>query len=135
MRTLYLAPSDVRIFYRPSTSCSIPADDTAGICEAARERNGLRDITGVLLCGRPGGGFVRWLEGERETVLGLFAHIRADPRHTALAVIVSEDALLGVTVGQRRFGDWEMRIHDVATLPATGFLRVAAAVPPAERLG
>ena len=119
------------LLYRSAAACSITEADIDGIREAARERNGLWGVTGVLLCGTRGDGFVQWLEGERETVLDLYAHIQADPRHTALGVIASGDALLDVTAGQRLFDDWEMRIHDVEMLPLTvdGFLGVALAAP------
>ena len=119
------------LLYRSSASCSVTADLLSDLYAASQMRNGLWGITGVLLCCTSGDvhSFAQWLEGEEETVHDLYAHIRADTRHTACVVLASGDDLLAVTHGERLFGEWEMRVLDVGVLPMTvaEFLDVAAA--------
>ncbi len=127
------------LLYRSTATCGLAEADYDAIRDAARARNGLWGVTGVLLCASsatdesdPRGaacplGFVQWIEGEEETIRDLYAHIRADTRHGDTVEIASGDALAAHTGGERLFPAWEMHVVMVASLPETveSFLAVA----------
>lgn len=70
------------------------------ILSAALTNNRLLDVTGCLL--REEQGFCQILEGARETVRGLFEHIRRDPRHFGVT------ERLNRLVPVRSFASWSM---------------------------
>ena len=77
--------------------------DDAGLAQilvTSRERNRVRAITGMLLCGDAR--IVQVLEGPSEDVQRLYERIERDPRHQHCRV------LLNRTVRSRDFGDWSM---------------------------
>ena len=66
----------------------------------ARGKNQALGITGMLLFDH--GDFLQVLEGEEDTVHGLFAHISRDSRHQGMVKIVDE------AVRTRQFDNWSM---------------------------
>ena len=111
------------LLYRSSATHPLTGADFSAIRAASTIRNGLWGVTSLLLCGfepssgRPG--FVQWIEGEREAVESLFAHVRSDPRHRDVARIASGDSLRAATQGRRLFDGWAMEISHGPTLPGT----------------
>lgn len=82
-------------------------DDLAlvGILASAARNNPRDDITGALICREDI--FMQLLEGPGDSVQAAFDRIRADDRHTDVALV----SLQSVT--ERLFPDWAMR-HDPA---------------------
>ncbi len=66
----------------------------------SRARNGIEDVTGLLLYYE--GGFIQVLEGPEAAVRKVFASITKDPRHYDVTTILS-----GPTA-HREFRDWQM---------------------------
>ncbi len=84
-----------------SQSTSDPTMDALKLLlERARRQNAARGITGALFS--VDGVFVQILEGERDVVTQLVAHIREDPRHRRLTVIAEQP------ITQRVFTSWSM---------------------------
>lgn len=115
------------LLYRSTAACALAESDFESIRDHADGRNGLWGVTGLLLCGpAPDGerGFVQWLEGERETVHALYAHIQADARHARFEVLAEGDALETVTGGDRLFPGRHLEIRHTEALPRSlgGFL-------------
>ncbi len=73
---------------------------TASILLTARRHNRANGITGVLCNGQ--GLYLQVLEGERNAVNALYAHIVADPRHTDVVLLHLAETT------QRRYPDWSM---------------------------
>ena len=73
----------------------------------ARAQNLALDITGMLLYS--GGTFMQVLEGERDTVLRLYARIINDPRHKDVTLIEHE------TCETRCFPDWSMGFRRISS--------------------
>lgn len=69
----------------------------------ARRKNAALGITGMLI--HRGGNFIQYIEGEEAAVRGLYAEIRADPRHAGTTVL-SEGPLV-----RRQFSDWAMNFR------------------------
>lgn len=86
----------------------------APILDACTRNNTANRVTGMLLYSA--GKFMQVLEGERAAVLGTFARIRQDKRH-------SDILMLSLTeTEQREFGNWTMGFRalthdDVQRLP------------------
>jgi len=75
------------------------------IIAASQRHNPRTGITGLLVFG--GGVFFQWLEGPRDSILGLVQKLHADPRHdTIIALDESEE------VRERMFPDWAMELVD-----------------------
>lgn len=75
------------------------------ILTVARRTNAERSITGMLLY--INGNFLQILEGAKEDVHFIFAHIKADWRHDCLRV------LLDAPCEDRLFPDWTMGFDDL----------------------
>jgi hypothetical protein len=73
---------------------------TASILLTARRHNRAHGITGVLCQGQ--GLYLQVLEGERDAVNALYAHIVADRRHRHVVLLHLEE------IGKRRYPDWSM---------------------------
>ncbi|MFW2354932.1 BLUF domain-containing protein [Hydrogenophaga sp.] len=73
------------------------------IVETSRRCNPPRSITGLLVLGS--GIFFQWLEGPRDSVLGLLALLKKDPRHHNVVLLTS-----GEEVRERLFPDWDMEL-------------------------
>jgi hypothetical protein len=73
---------------------------TDAILRKAHAWNTQNAITGMLCEGQ--GVYLQALEGERNTVTGLYARIHADPRHKDLELLHCE------SITQRRYAGWSM---------------------------
>jgi hypothetical protein len=82
---------------------SVDAAEVDRIITTSRRGNPARGITGLLVFGS--GIFFQWLEGPRHSVLELMALIEADPRHHAVVVLDTDEA-----VHERMFADWDMEL-------------------------
>jgi hypothetical protein len=75
-------------------------NDLLDLLTYARKHNAAIGVTGLLLF--QGKHFLQVLEGDAETVRGLFKHIRADPRHENIALLFEE------LVSEPQYPDWSM---------------------------
>lgn len=93
---------------------------------AARRRNRLVQVTGLLLVG--GNRFLQALEGPLMSVLDTFARIKADPRHFAVVELARRD------IAMRDFGNWAMAYQAGGPAEKGTDLRasVAALIEPVE---
>lgn len=73
----------------------------------ARRRNAELGITGLLLYGNEC--FVQLLEGEKDAVQALYAHIRRDVRHGNIITFVDK------AIAQRLFTDWAMAFQSASS--------------------
>ncbi len=67
--------------------------------------NAARDVTGVLICGD--GQLMQLLEGDEVIIQTLFDHIRKDPRHEKIELLMKKK------VDKRIFREWQMKLVDV----------------------
>jgi len=74
--------------------------DLLALLERAREINREKGITGLLLY--QGGHFLQVLEGKRDAVRALFAHIAHDPRHYRVTELFEQE------LEQRQYAEWSM---------------------------
>jgi hypothetical protein len=72
----------------------------------ARTRNTAAAVTGMLL--HVDSVFLQVLEGEPEVVTALYTKIGADPRHTRMLLLLSQD------IKSRNFPDWSMGFFDAS---------------------
>jgi hypothetical protein len=89
-----------QLAYVSTASKPMKRSDLLELLERAREINRERHVTGLLLY--QGGHFVQILEGERETVRALFAHIAHDPRHFHVTELFEQE------LEQRHYAEWSM---------------------------
>jgi len=77
------------------------------IIRSAKKWNPRNGITGLLVFG--GGVFFQWLEGPRDSVIGLMRILQADPRHQSIVSLTETEE-----VRERMFPDWDMELvsHD-----------------------
>lgn len=82
------------------------------ICQRAQAHNAESGITGVLVHGD--GVFMQAIEGSRECVNALYAHILRDDRHRDVLLLHYEE------ITERRFAGWTMGLVDTRRInPAT----------------
>lgn len=91
--------------YCSRAAADVDADVVDRIIETSRRNNPARGITGLLVFGS--GIFFQWLEGPRESVVGLMERIEKDPRHHGVVVLDSDEE-----VRERVFADWDMELVD-----------------------
>jgi hypothetical protein len=72
----------------------------------ARARNTAAAVSGMLL--HVDGVFLQVLEGEPQVVNALYTRIGADPRHTRMLLLLSQD------IKARNFPDWSMGFFDAS---------------------
>jgi hypothetical protein len=89
-----------QLVYASTAARPMPPEDLRALLQAARPKNERLGVTGMLLY--RDARFLQALEGEEQTVRGLYDTIRADERHTA--VIALRERL----VDARDFPDWTM---------------------------
>jgi hypothetical protein len=79
-------------------------------------RNSKVGITGMLWS--DGASFAQVIEGGDDEVGAAMDHIRADPRHTDIEIVLDR------VIRSRQFGNWAMRraADDKASTPSTTFL-------------
>jgi hypothetical protein len=78
----------------------MPAEALLGLLRQCQRKNASSGVTGLLLFGNDT--FLQVLEGEAETVDGLFHRIEGDRRHQDVRLLSRRP------IGQRRFPDWKM---------------------------
>ncbi|HLM53058.1 MAG TPA: BLUF domain-containing protein [Pseudoxanthomonas sp.] len=93
------------LIYTSSPSSPFDPGSLRQILDEARASNARRGVTGMLLYTR--GSFFQVLEGEDQTLQGLFERICADPRHSDVVRIIHEP------IARRMFGDWTMGYVEV----------------------
>ncbi|SEQ08597.1 BLUF domain-containing protein [Microlunatus flavus] len=104
----------------------------SGILTAARSRNAVEGITGVLLFRQ--GRFLQLLEGPTLAVEAVYGSIEADPRHRDVRCTWTGHA------AERSFAQWSMGFRDLAEEPlahpayADLLAEPGAAGPPASGL-
>jgi hypothetical protein len=73
------------------------------IIKSAKRWNPAHGITGLLVFG--GGVFFQWLEGPRDSVMGLMRILKSDPRHESIVPLTETEE-----VRERMFPDWDMEL-------------------------
>ena len=93
------------LVYVSSATLPFSRDDLRVLLATCRNNNAALGVTGLLLY--KDGNFMQLLEGDEETVRGLYARIENDPRHGG------EIALQQGFVEGRQFPDWSMGFRDL----------------------
>ena len=107
--------------YVSRASLDLTEGDLVAILEAARRRNALEGITGLLIFN--GVRFLQIIEGAEGAIDGLVADLRRDRRHTSFEV---QDERI---VDARSFPDWSMQLVQVSTTFQEARLAVNGALP------
>jgi hypothetical protein len=89
-----------QLCYASTTTREMQRAELLELLTYARKHNASIGVTGLLLF--QGRHFLQVLEGDAETVRGLFKHICADPRHDNIALLFEE------LVSERQYRDWSM---------------------------
>ncbi len=89
-----------QLVYVSTAAWQLSLQDLNAILDASRRNNRRLGVTGLLL--HLDNGFLQVLEGPKEAVLGVFATIERDGRHTHPRVLVRRET------AERLFGDWSM---------------------------
>lgn len=93
------------LVYVSSATLPFSREDLRALLTTCRKNNAELGVTGLLLY--KDGNFMQLLEGDEETVRGLYARIENDPRHGG------EIALQQSFVEERQFPDWSMGFRDL----------------------
>ena len=94
----------VRLLYA-SRAVDAGPETIEAILSQSRQFNPSGGITGILCYG--GGIFLQAIEGGREAVSELYAHIQKDPRHKDVVLLHYEE------ISERRYSGWTMGQVDV----------------------
>jgi len=94
------------LIYMSSAPEKFTAESLNVLLKHARKNNDARNITGMLLYAD--GNFIQYIEGERDTVEGLFDLISRDSRHRNIL------RLSDGKIDERIFPDWSMGCHELA---------------------
>ena len=94
----------VRLLYA-SRAVDAGPETIDAILSQSRQFNPSGGITGILCYG--GGIFLQAIEGGREAVSELYAHIQKDPRHKDVVLLHYEE------ISERRYSGWTMGQVDV----------------------
>ncbi len=89
-----------QLVYVSAASWAMSNADLNGILDVSRRNNRRDGVTGMLLY--IDRGFLQVLEGPRPAAQETFAHIRRDPRHNAVRVLVEQE------IRERLFAGWSM---------------------------
>jgi Sensors of blue-light using FAD len=112
-----------QVLYLSRAAGEVTDVEVRRILFASRRNNRRRDITGCLLFS--GRHFVQVLEGEREVLSDLIAHIGADPRHDNVQVVVDQEVRI------RRYPNWSMGIlYKLEVADRIEAILAGAACPP-----
>ncbi|MEJ7933615.1 BLUF domain-containing protein [Sphingobium sp. AN558] len=93
-----------QIMYISTATAAVDADQCRAIAYAAAINNRRQDVTGLLLFNSKR--FLQVLEGPRDAVERIYAHIGGDARHRALVTLREG------SIAAREFGDWGMAFDD-----------------------
>jgi hypothetical protein len=97
---------------------AIDQEELVTILRQSKANNPTIGITGVLCFSD--GIFLQVLEGGRSAVNRLYNRIAADPRHTAVEVLLYEE------IGERRFASWSMGQANMSRLNPSLLLKYSA---------
>ena len=95
----------IQIAYVSSTRGFLTVAEILEILVASREKNRVREITGMLLY--KDGNVLQIIEGEEAAVNSLFEVIQKDVRHTGIIKLYQK------RVEERDFPEWTMGFHDL----------------------
>lgn len=102
------------LVYFSSATRLFTEEELVELLEKSRANNTSLGVTGMLLY--RDGNLMQVLEGEEETVTGLFDTIRRDARHFGVNAVLHEE------IAERQFPDWSMAFRnfdrDDTELPA-----------------
>ena len=120
-----------RIIYTSRSLIGPNPSELEAIVSSSIRRNAEVDVTGMMWADDQN--FAQVIEGDPDMVGRTMDRIRADRRHTGIAV------LLDRPVSSRQFGGWSMRraYNDNASMPGTSFMigfALGERTPPAKRL-
>lgn len=112
------------LIYESQATQPFTETELADLLHQARETNGAKGLTGLLLYAQDGR-FVQVLEGNVDEVYELyFMHISRDPRHHHLTLLADG------RLNHRRFADWRMGFRPAtseALIELTGYFSTANA--------
>jgi hypothetical protein len=97
------------LVYSSTTDHDWSQDELLALLSWSRDWNAAHGVTGLLLyrdCV-----FMQLLEGDEQTVRGLFARISADRRHQDVNLMWTTET------PERRFADWTMAFRELAEHP------------------
>jgi Sensors of blue-light using FAD len=89
-----------QILYCSFVAPGAPTTALDDILAHARMRNASESVTGMLLT--DGQLYVQWIEGPKESVMGLWSRIQGDLRHHLIVKLFSQD------VTERSYENWPM---------------------------
>ena len=98
----------IHSIYASSASPQFHESEIPLLLDAARERNAISGITGMLLYVE--GSFFQILEGPDANVVATFDRIKKDPRHQRVTQIIREP------IARRQFGEWTMGFSTATVL-------------------
>jgi hypothetical protein len=90
----------IKLVYVSRAVAAMDDDGLIDLLEAARSRNQVERVTGVLIYARES--FMQHLEGEDDAVDAIYASIVADPRHTDIRLLTR------APIEHRQFAAWWM---------------------------
>jgi hypothetical protein len=91
------------IVYCSRAAPGVTEADVQAIIATARRYNPAHGVTGLLVYG--GDIFFQWLEGPKESIVGLMHKIRHDKRHNTLVELAVNEE-----VRERMFPTWDMEL-------------------------
>lgn len=100
----------IHCIYASRATANLSEADIQRLLERARQKNGERGITGMLLFIE--GSFFQVLEGDAEIVDKIYATIARDARHDRVTQIIREP------ISKRSFGEWSMGFTAVQRMDA-----------------
>lgn len=100
-----------RLLYISTTRPSMDAAELDAILRSSQIANRAKGLSGLLIF--DGRRFLQYLEGDEAVVRGLYAKIKADPRHYAVVTLRESHGK------DRQFADWDMAM--MAGLTASEF--------------
>lgn len=106
----------VRLLYA-SRAVDPASAEIESILAQSRQGNPGLGITGILCYG--GGIFLQAIEGGRNAVSELYAHIQRDARHKDVVLLHYEE------ISERRFGGWTMGRVNMSKINASTLLKYA----------
>jgi Sensors of blue-light using FAD len=105
----------VRMVYASTANESVTGELLESILKVARNRNEVRDLTGMLVFDHQH--FLQVIEGDRAAVSLLLGKLMSDTRHKNLTVLELDE------ITQRSFADWSMEFVPAAAINKKVLLR------------
>jgi hypothetical protein len=100
-------PRIFQLVYVSSSPTPFTPDELGELLTRSRARNEAENITGLLL--HADGNFMQAIEGERQSVVGLFERIKRDRRHRNFITLLTHE------IAQRDFAEWSMGFRSFGT--------------------